>query len=208
MNLKEIIEIISAIGTLILSLAALIFSLYTYRKVSLKNDFKKKQLETVYQLIEVLQDTVIQISGHGIDQKVGKGGSGTMFRFFQLENIDVMYKEFLNTEAFFVKDDPDRSLKFLEFSEHPYMVPEIANVIREFVAYKHQPAKIKDFKSFTVLHGLIRFDLESDLYELKDNPVYKDLRSFLVQCLKLNKAIHKWLRSVGIKNFNKKKIIE
>ncbi len=208
MNIKESIEIISSIGTLILSLAALIFSLYSYKKVSLKNDFKMKQLETVYKLIETLQDTVIQISAHGTFQEVGKGASGTMFRFFRLEKIDAMYKEFIDTEGFFVKEDPDHSFKFIEFSEHPYMVPEIADVIREFVAYKYQPVDIEKYKSFTVLNGLAMFDLESELYQLNDNAVYKDLRSFLLQCEKLNKEIHKWLKSVGIKEFNKKKIIE
>lgn len=207
MSIKDIVEIISAIGTLILSLAALIFSLYTYRKISLKQDFKKKQLETVYKLIEVLQDTVIHISSHGTNRTVGQGGSGTMFRFFRLEKIDKMYNGFLNTEGFFVKEDPDQSFKFIEFSEHPYMVPEIANVIREFIAYKSQPVDIKKYKSFTILGGLILFDLETKSYQL-DSPVYKDLRSFLSQCEKLNKVIHKWLRSVGIKEFNKKKIIE
>jgi hypothetical protein len=207
MSTSETINIISSIGTLILSLTALVFSLYAYRKTTFKNDFKKKQLEIVYELIEVLQDTVIHISAHGTHNKVGSGSSGTMFRFFQLGDIKKNYNEFISTEAFFLLKDPDRSFKFIEYSEHPYMVPEIAEVIREFVAYTGSETSYKDYKSFTILNGLGLFDLESELYII-DNKVYKDLNSFFAQCKKLDKAIHKWLSSVGIVNFNKKKIIE
>jgi hypothetical protein len=208
MIVKNIIEIISSVVTLILSLLAFGFSIYAYRKVSFKNDFKKKQLKTVYKLINVLQDTIVLVHAHRV-QDSPSNSCGTMFRFFRIEYSKERYKEFVSTNAFFVTEDPERLFEFIKFSEHPYMVPEIAYIIRQFVPFTYNPIDYKKFESFTVIGGSGIFDLfDNKLLQISDNPVYKDFESFCIKCTELNNAIYKWLKSIGIDNFNKKEIIK
>lgn len=207
MSVNDIVDLISGIGTLILSTLAFIFSIYAFRKVSLKTEFKRKQLDTVYELIEILQDTIISISFH-TPSNHPVISTGTLFRFFRLYYSEDKYMEFNNTKVLLVTQDPDREFEFIKFSEHPYMVPEIASIIREFVAYTYDPININKLDSFTVLGatGLSIFD--DKYYQITDNPVYNNLDSFCKKCIELDKAIHKWLKGIGIEDFNKKEIIE
>src|SRR5882762_11715615 len=130
MVLKDFLDITSSAGTLLLSLLALLFSVYAYRRVSLKGEYKKKQLKTVFKLTDVLRDTIVHLSSHGYHKAISKGSSGTMFRFFRLPPLEHL-KGFSDTEVFLLSESPDRSYKFIEFSEHPYLPSEIAKVLRE-----------------------------------------------------------------------------
>ena len=207
MTLYEVTQTFFGISSLILSFSALCVSIYIYKKISFKSDFKKKQLETVYKLIEELQDTIIFVSVHG-SHKDSNITSGNMFRFFQLKLSKNECKEFNNSETLLVTRNPENIFEFMKFSEHPYMVSEIANIIRDFVKYDRELVELKDFNSFTLLGELVMFDREKTFYKILNNPVYKDFNSFCEKCKELDNAIHKWLKSVGIDNFNKKMIIE
>ncbi|CAN5861770.1 hypothetical protein BH11BAC7_BH11BAC7_33250 [soil metagenome] len=210
MSFRDFIDITSSAGTLILSLLALLFSFYAYRRVSLKGEYKKKQLETVFKLTEVLQDTIISFSEEGLRDPIGKrSSSGTMFRFFRMPPLN-HFEGFIDTEVLLVRESPDRSYKFIEFSEHPYIPTEIALHIKQFIAYVEgeEPIDLKSIKSMTVLGGLGLIDPCREYYQITDNPVYKDLQSFCKKCKELDIAIHKWLKSVGITDLNKKELIE
>jgi hypothetical protein len=207
MNIKDFIEVVSAVGTLILSLVALVFSIYAYKRVSLSGDFKRKQLDTVYELIEVLQDTIIMVEVFGTHDSPNVS-SGSMFRFFRLERSQDFHKEYKNTDAFFIsKPDAEQEFSFIKFSEHPYMVPEIAEIIREFIAYAYEPSETIAYSTYTVLGGGYAI-MKHPIYRITDNQVYKSFGTFCVKCAELDDAIHRWLRSVGIKNFNKKATID
>jgi hypothetical protein len=204
----QIIQIIQGLGTLIISIIALLFSIYTFRKVSLKGEFKKKQLETCMELVEILQDTIFILSKH--NKKESRTSSGTMFRFFRLDYEYSRYKEFIDAEIMLISKDPDIDYKFIKYSEHPYIPTEIAKVLREFIAYTDLNFEVnrEDYKSYVILGGNGVFDDELILYKTKDNSVYESFESFAKQCIKLDNVIHLWLRKVGIKEFNKKEVIE
>ena len=190
-----------------ISIVALLFSLYTYSKVSLNREFKQRQLKIMYQLIDKLQDTIFQIAAIGI-QKPPVISSGTMCRFFQIGTDYRNYAEFIDTDALLVTKDPDLQYDFISFSEHPMMVPEVATILRQFMSYTFEPMDTSQLRSYTILggSGIPRYD--GSYYRIDDNPVYKNLKTFFDQCQVLDKAIHKWLKSIGIKDFNKKVIIE
>jgi hypothetical protein len=86
------------------------------------------------------------------------------------------------------------------------MVPEIANIIREFLAFTYDPIDEKEFESFTLLGHMSLVEKEA-YYKISDNVVYANFENFCVKCVELDKAIHKWLKGIGIDNFNKKDII-
>lgn len=207
-SFKDLIQIAISLSSLLLSITGFIFSIYIYKTVSLKSEFKKKQLETVLKLCDLLQETIIHLSAHGMDGTIGKTSSGTMFRFFQIGPYKKMFKGFLETQVFLVKGDPDRSFKFIEYCEHPYIPTRIALKIRKFVGYTYEPIELKEYKSFTILNGLGILELEEELFTITDNPVYNNLESFILACKDLDKEIHGWLKSIGIKEFNKKVIID
>ena len=206
-NLKDIIQLATSLTALVLSVAGLIFSIYVYRSVSLKSDFKKKQLGVVLKLCDELQETIISVEWYGVDTPIEKGSSGNMWRFFQINSFDNNFKEFA-TEVFFVTEDPDKKYKFIEYCEHPYIPTQIASKIRPFIGYVYDPVDYKQYNSFTVLGGCGILDYEKDsFYKIENNPVYENLPAFLSACRDLDNEIHKWLKSVGITDLNKKNII-
>ena len=208
METNNIINLIQGLGTLWISTVALIFSIHAFRKVSLKSEFKKKQLEVVFELIEILQDTIFFINRHDKDEpRIVKG---TMFRFFRLDYEFRRYEEFITSNHFVLPENPDREYEFIKYSEHPYIPPEIAVIIREFVAYidTSSPFDINIVNNFVVLGTTGIWDKEIELFEIDDSKVYTSFDSFCKQCIKLDKALHRWLKDIGIQSFNKKEIIE
>lgn len=93
--MKEVIDAVSGLGTLVLSVLALLFSTYAYRKTSFKHEFKRKQLDAMFKLIEELQDTIFSIQRY---DKLSSQSSGTLVRFFQAREHPEYYKEFIETE--------------------------------------------------------------------------------------------------------------
>jgi len=202
MTNTEIINLISGIGALVLSCLALGFSYYSWRKTSFRHLFKQKQLETVFRLMDTLQDTIFSVARY--DR--GMGASGSLVRFFHAREALVHHVSFIMTSAFVTSKFMHHAYPFIHFSEDPYLPPALAERIRVFYAYDYQPVDLEQLSSYTVLGGLIIGD-EKDHYII-NHPVYKDLGTLLKACAELDDAICKWLRSVGITDFNRKVIIE
>ncbi|MBS1619750.1 MAG: hypothetical protein JST76_14605 [Bacteroidetes bacterium] len=188
-----------------ISLAAFGFSIYTYSRVSFKNDFKKKQLDVIFELVEELQDTIIHVCAleKGYESK---GWRSSMCRFFQLKNTEEYFEDFKNHSLFF-KERPDNAYPFIKFCEHPFLPVEIATVLRKFVAYP-QWINADELPYPIAVLGTSFITGDDKFRFIPNNAVYTTVESFTKQCIELDVAIHNWLKNVGITNFNKKEIID
>lgn len=204
-TISEVSDLVSGLGSLVLSFLALGFSIYAWRKTSFRHLFKEKQLEAVFKLTDQLQDTIFDVARYDLGKS---GSSGSLVRFFHARESRPHHAEFVKTSAFVTSEFMHHAYPFIQLSEDPYMPPVLADRIRAFYADDYQPIDLSTLASYTRLGG---FDLglegERQHYVIND-PIYKNFGTLLDACASLDDAITKWLRSVGIREFNRKVIIE
>ncbi len=203
MSNQEIVDLITGIGTLVLSCIALGFSYYSWRKTSFRHLFKQKQLEAVFRLMDTLQDTIFSVERY---DRGSSGASGSLIRFFHAREALVNHTSFIMSSALVTSEFMHRAYPFIHFSEDPYLPPILAERVRSFYAFDYQPVELDQFSSYTVIGGSIIG--EPKQHYTISHPIYKDLGAMLKACVELDDAINKWLRSVGVDDVNRKVIVE
>ncbi len=211
-NAKDWFDYTIAISSLIVAVVAVIVGIRISNKFSLKNQILQKQLDTVYKLIEVLQDQRLTI---GVKEPEGpKEAWLCETSFLDLLNIgkerQYLYQALsFNTPFYFTWDGYDH-LEFMKYARNPYTPRSIASVICKFRYNGEQDWNNMVGKGDEQYRAILfpsrkdnrsRMELEDPWY-VKDKLVHKDFATFVGLCRDLVDEIRKWLKEYEADEIN------
>lgn len=160
LNRKDIWDFLSIVS-LFISALFLILTYFLARRINKKIDkpIREKQLNTVYELIEVLQTTIFKFSIIGINCVIK--GNPIEIKFFKIKTTK-FGKSLLNNEIVINKDDYTK-LKFIKYKDNPFLPPKIANLLGkiDFDLIDKKDLK-KDDKNYTLIGGSVEILIAHD----------------------------------------------
>ena len=191
------------IVSLIIALSTLIFAIIINNKISLKKSIFKKQLKTVSELINELQNLEFVIK---TEDKISKLSTGKCIPFFQMaKKINETDITNYNNLEMFVTRNFYENLPFMSYSRNPLTPKTIADVIDKFYItfpYDINTEKYSSymFINFRRIKG--KTVKQKELIMNKDDEISKNFYSFYTICLELDSAIREWLKKFGVKELN------
>lgn len=201
--------------TMVTSVLTLVVALRLFERFSFKRQVLQKQLETLYQLINVLQNWTISIGAKGL-----KEGDDTSFfqygfrvKFFDMKfkQNDLNYRELFFKEKLLFTYDWYEQNPLIGWDNNPFLPKSIAEKIENFKISFPYPAYETDFSKVTFI-DLDSFDKivkreERPRTNYIHNPKDKictDFETFHTTCNELITEIEKWLKKYKVENLNLK----
>lgn len=205
-------------STVVISACTLIVALFIGKKLSLKGRLLEKQLETVFKLVDTLQNTTLHIGVKGLDD-MPNTTVGHFIRFFELARESppkLANARSIKEKLLFSWKGWDE-LIFTAFADNPYTPSEIAKAI---AAFKIEGGLVKtDDKQLKQVVSILSYadygpgrktnrdDDDSvchDLWHIDGQPVLEDFTSFHSACTRLKKEIDSWLTKYEADGLNLK----
>lgn len=198
------------IGVLIITLLTYLLNRKTVQR-NLPNKFKEKQIETVAELVEVLNTSVFEIT---FTTFLENGSAGSVYNgnIFEIEKLKITEKdyEYYDNPIGFAKST-NQLIDFIPFLNNSYLPPSINTELEKF--YSRMSSKI----SSEELNGKKRIIIKGTFYEknIWDKGIVKgftiweaNLFAFLnfknfIECSRLlKKSILDWLAQNNIDGIN------
>jgi hypothetical protein len=211
-NTKDWFDYIVAISSLMVSVVAVTIGIRINQKFSLKNHMLQRQLETVYKLMETLQNQRFTIVVREKEDWAGLLCETSFFRVINLtENDKTLYEALRFEEPFYFTTDGNDSLEFIEFANNPYTPSSISKVINEFKwqgqkDWDNKELEREDRKVKTFLmesHKTNNHKLEKPTpWYIKEKRVHRNFKSFVEVSKELDLAIRKWLKKYEVDDLN------
>ncbi len=223
MNQHEIVEAIQSLKpskdwwdyasssiTVITSILTLFVALRLFDKFSFKTRVLQKQLDTVFQLITVLQNWTIEISGKGLDE-TEKTIHGFRIKFFNFKfgKDDENYKILFFKEKLLFTYDWAEQNPLLGWDSNPFLPKLIAEKIALFKITFPYPAYDGNFQKVISI-DLDSFDkniqrkdrVRTNLICNPDDICCRDFETFHMLCNDLIKEIERWLNKYEANELN------
>ena len=196
-------------STLGISACTLIVAIYISKKLSLKGRLLEKQSETVFKLIDELQNLTLHIGVKGCNKDMPNTTVGHFIRFFDLAQkrpqklivaLDVKQKLLFTWKGW-------DELTFTLYGNNPYTPPEIAKAIEKFRIEgalvrqddSSMPEVIKiisyaDYGPGRQMKTESESPSDHELWHIEGPPILSDFKSFHAACVELSVAVKVWLK--------------
>ncbi|MBN2350352.1 MAG: hypothetical protein JXJ22_16050 [Bacteroidales bacterium] len=192
-NWTDFIEIIISVGALIISSIALWFAIIINKKID--RPIIEKQLSTLYNLIECLQNTNLDI-GEMIEGSKSKGyvqsTENSFYNFINLLNDLDNKKHFplLTTKSYF------ENLDFIRYYNNPFIPKTIAELLGNFVLdfNKLQPLSDSNNKGYIIIGKDKMFSPDASPYYILENEHIKSFGELLRIFKNIDFEINKWIK--------------
>ncbi len=206
-------SIVLNVGGLAVAIGTLFFALHVYRRFSLRQQLLEKQLQTVFDLVQSLQNTNLHIGLKGVTDD-SKTTFGHFLTFFEMKNDGTWLRDALTVdEKLLFSWEAWDELEFKKFANNPYTPKPIATALRTFIL--DGPTNQYDDKEFPRLVSLLSYGAYTDkkrmgddrrsahqLWHVTDCPVVRNFASVHDACNELIDAINKWLKDYQVADLN------
>ena len=210
--MKAIIDIISKFVPIVISIVALWFSIYAYKRDLLSPNYKKRQLELILDLINDLYKLEFEFRYYN-GKSENNGIYDFCLAFYGIDEYNTWMPDEMDVsipllQKCFFEDQYD----FVKLSNHPFFPSSIATELKnfeetgqgcfpnnkppEFVVLEINPIK-KEGKN--VKPRVIAINHEP---LPSHNPTFNNFLSFVKACKALDRALRNWLKKVGITDIN------
>ena len=198
LNRKDIWDILPIISSLISAL----FLILTYclaRNINKKIDkpIREKQLNTVYELIEVLQTTIFQFSR--INCKILQGYP-LEINFFQIKtnkfDKSLLHNEIVINKNFYT------TLEFIKHKNNSFLAPQIACLLDKIdFELIDNHGSIDDGKDYTLIGDSVEILLSRNIGQ---NIIYKthgliSFNEYKNNLISIHEEIYKWINKPKVK---------
>jgi hypothetical protein len=211
-NSKDWFDYLTAIVSLIVSIVAITLGIRINQKFSLKNQMLQKQLETVYKLIETLQNQRFTIV---IRETPDVAGLLCDTSFLEITSLgkerETLFNALSINDPFYYTWDGYDSLEFIKFSKNPYLPRIIADIINQYryLAYSDPGKMVVEKEDRNVKVYLIPTKKDNSMHIEKPNPwyvegkyIHTNFATFVEVSKTLNKAIKQWLKKYEVDDLN------
>lgn len=201
--------------TVISSLLTLLIAFRLFDRLSFKREIRQKQLETLFQLVSVLQNWTIYVGAKGLketdDTSSFKYGFRIKFFDMRINKLSKEYNELFIREKLLFTYDWEEQNPLIGWSNNPFLPKKIADKIIPFTIIFPHPASDSDF-SKVIYIDLDPFDKSIVRKERKrtnyihdpDDEVCRSFESFCNCCDKLITEIENWLNEHKANDLNYK----
>lgn len=193
--------------TAIASISAVIIAIVIARKISFKKDIKQRQLETVVDLVKILQDLRIHVRIRIPAVPDGSSGvNSTMhYPFFELSKdhfSSLPEAQKRPTEKFFVSQNFLYEHPMFQFVHNPFLPKEIASKL--IMLYPRGGGGITFINLTDATHIAAYNELFRDGEEFREeiSNTYRSLGVFFTRCGELTNSILDWLKKNEVEDLN------
>lgn len=196
------IDWIKLIGT-ILSGLTLYLAFKIYKNWDVKKHFIKKQLDTVFDLVNEIESTTIVINVH-------KNGS-TITLAWRLSEIHemtqkIIYEDLLNNRNAIMSDGIVNHMKFTQYNRNPFLPRSIAEELMKIHRLRlHLEDSNVDLENFVVLSKsgeILDMNFTKKNIMQIANPEFQTIGSYFKQVIVIKAAIITWLKGFDVKELN------
>jgi len=211
-NSKDWFDYLTAIVSLIVSIVAITIGIRINQKFSLKNQMLQRQLETVYKLIETLQNQRFTIAVRESPEVTGLLCDTSFFEIISLgPERETLFKALSIKDPFYYTWSGYDTLEFIKFSKNPYIPRKIAEIINQYRYLAHSdPGKmIFEQEERNVKVFLLPTPKDNSFKHEKPNPwyvegkkIHTDFATFVDISKILYKSIKEWLKKYEVDDLN------
>jgi len=194
------------------SILTLFVAFKVFNRLSFRRQILQKQLDTVFQLISVLQDLTIYIGGKGLYDDINiTSGFRIKFFDFKFDKNNPNYKILFIEEKLLFTYDWYEQNPLKGWDNNPFLPKSIARKIEMFTITFPYPAYTENVKKVVYIN-LDPFDKTIQRKERKrtdyiynpDDICCQDFESFHSICNDLINEIEKWLKKYDANDLNLK----
>jgi hypothetical protein len=197
---------------LFFSFLTLIFAFFIYRNFDLKKTHKNKQLDTLLELIQEINNTLVSVhfcskipeyvlSKHPDLAKKSKVTFDTWY--FSLFRIGIVVNEKPKYERVFLTENIMETFPFLSYINNPLIPKSIANRLNNFYSPFVNFCSIENAPEKHVIIELRNELNKKAMYQYPDYiDAFKSWDSFIKCASELKVEIEKWLKKYGSKDIN------